>query len=113
MKQIGSNIAEIRNLRRMSQDDLGKKIGKSRVVISHYERGYSDVALSVLEKIAKALGVKLEELLLGADYKKIVDQANEDLGKFKPKTLPATDARLEIIEKKLDAILDLVRSLKE
>jgi transcriptional regulator with XRE-family HTH domain len=47
----------------MSQADLAEKAGLSREYIARLETGHHDPSLSVLVKLAKALKVKLAELL--------------------------------------------------
>ena len=60
---MGSNIAEARKRRGMSQDALSKKSGVSRATIARLESGEDfDVMASTLLKIAKALGTTVDKL---------------------------------------------------
>ena len=59
---IGTRIRELRRKRGLSQERLGAMIGFSQSKISKIENGYYD-SLSDLRLIAKALGVKLKELI--------------------------------------------------
>lgn len=60
---MGSNIAEARKRRGMSQEALSKKSGVSRATIARLESGEDfDVMASTLLKIAKALGTSVDKL---------------------------------------------------
>lgn len=60
---MGSNIAEARKRRGMSQEALSKKSGVSRATIARLESGEDfDVMASTLLKIAKALGTTVDKL---------------------------------------------------
>jgi transcriptional regulator with XRE-family HTH domain len=47
----------------MTQEDLAKKAGISRVYVARLETGKQDPTLTTLTKLAKALKVKVGELL--------------------------------------------------
>ena len=59
---IGARIRELRRKRSWSQEQLGAMVGFSQSKISKIENGDWD-SLSDLRLIAKALGVKLKELI--------------------------------------------------
>jgi transcriptional regulator with XRE-family HTH domain len=61
---IGENIKRIREAKGMSQKELITAIGMGAPMYSRIETGKTEPSLSSLEKIAKALGVKLSELFL-------------------------------------------------
>jgi len=58
---IGHRIAEIRQSRGMTQQELGDAIGASNRMICHYEQGWPPAY--ILPKIANALAVSLDELV--------------------------------------------------
>lgn len=61
-------IRQYRELNNMTQEDLAKKSGISRVTLSGLENGTVDVTTNVtMEKIAKALNVKVSELFFNDD----------------------------------------------
>ncbi len=62
-KKLGDNIARIREEKEMSQGDICRITGMDRGYISRVENGSKNPTISNLEKIAKALGVKPDELL--------------------------------------------------
>lgn len=47
----------------MTQEDLAEKVGVSRVYIGYVEQGRNTPTLEILEKIAKALKMKVGDLL--------------------------------------------------
>ena len=66
-KQLGRNVADIRRQRRWSQEELAFESGLHRTYISGIERGARNPTVTVLEKLAKALGVRPGELLNAVD----------------------------------------------
>jgi len=62
-KKLSENIKRIRLKRRMSQGDICRAIGMDRSYMSAIESGKKNVTLAVLEKLASALDVSVDELL--------------------------------------------------
>lgn len=62
-KIISKRIKKRRNDLGMTQEDLAEKVGVSRVYIGYVEQSRNTPSLEILEKIAKALKVKLSELV--------------------------------------------------
>jgi transcriptional regulator with XRE-family HTH domain len=62
-KRLIVRLKQIRAKEGLSQADLAKKAGISREYIARLETGHHDPSLSTLEKLAKALKVKVGELL--------------------------------------------------
>jgi len=62
-KKLGQNIKRIRLKKRMSQGDICRAIDMDRSYMSAIESGKKNVTLVVLEKLANALGVSVDELL--------------------------------------------------
>lgn len=69
--KVRENIRMFREKRGISQKTLGDISGKSESAIQGYETGKTDIPLSALEAIAKALNISLAEL---ADGKKKVPE---------------------------------------
>lgn len=61
--KIGKRIKEIRRIRKLSQDDLGKLIGVSKQAISMYERGERSPDIDTLTKIAEVLNVDINTII--------------------------------------------------
>ena len=62
-KTLGQNIKRIRLKKRMSQGDICRAIDMDRSYMSAIESGKKNVTLVVLEKLANALDVSVDELL--------------------------------------------------
>ena len=62
-KKLAENMRKIRTRKKMSQGDICRALGVDRAYISNIESGKQNPTLSTIEKIAKALGVKIDELL--------------------------------------------------
>ena len=63
---IGFNIRKARVIARLSQEELAKQAGINRTYLSQLENGHSSPTLDILEKIARALGMRPTELLADA-----------------------------------------------
>ena len=63
MAGIGSNIRELREAAGMSQDQLGKRIGKTRSAISQYESGKIVPRMGVIEDLAHVFRVPKLEII--------------------------------------------------
>jgi len=55
-------LKEIRLNKRITQVELAKRVGIRQQTISHYETGRAKPSLDVAVKLAKALGVSVEEI---------------------------------------------------
>ena len=62
-KKLGENIKRIRLRRKMSQGDICRAIEMDRSYMSAIEDGKVHVTLTILEKLARALDVSVDELL--------------------------------------------------
>ena len=62
-KKLGDNIKRIRLRRKMSQGDICRAIEMDRSYMSAIESGKKNVTIAVVEKLARALNVSVDELL--------------------------------------------------
>jgi transcriptional regulator with XRE-family HTH domain len=62
-KQLGKKVREARVRAGFTQEGLAKKAGLHRTYIAGIETGRRNISVKNLEKIAKALGVKTNDLL--------------------------------------------------
>lgn len=62
-KTVANSIKKYRLAAGMSQKELARKIGKSETYIGDAENARNEVAVTVLEKIAGAVGVPLMKML--------------------------------------------------
>ena len=82
MKQItfGKRLGEVRKDKKMSQDELAKKMDMQGAVIGRYERDEVKPSIDVAAKIAQVLGISLDylvgntDLLLDADVIKKIQE---------------------------------------
>lgn len=61
--QFGKKLREVRLKKNQSQGDVAKFLGVHRSYISGLERGKRNPSLLTVHKVAKALGVSVNELL--------------------------------------------------
>ena len=62
-EEVGFNIRRIREERDLSQEELATLAGLHRAYVGQIERGEKNIGLKNLEKIAKALGVNVKDLI--------------------------------------------------
>jgi transcriptional regulator with XRE-family HTH domain len=62
---IHGRIAELREARHLSQEELATAVGVDKTAVSHWENGVSRPDLSRLCAVASALGVSVDELISG------------------------------------------------
>lgn len=67
MGKFAENLATYRMQRKLSQEELAKRVGVSQAAIAQYETGASVPRLYVTVKIANALSVKIDELVNGKE----------------------------------------------
>lgn len=63
IEQVAERIRQLRKRRKLTQAALAKKSGLSRGYLARLETARQDPALTTLEALAKALGVKVSRLL--------------------------------------------------
>ena len=73
-EEIGQRVYEARKLRKMTQQNLGKKLGVSFQQIQKYERGHNRIPSTRLYDISKALDMNMgyffgEDLEVGEDMR--------------------------------------------
>lgn len=59
---FGKKIKELRNLKKISQEELADRAGVHRTYIGMIERAEKNITLINVEKIAKALNVNIKDL---------------------------------------------------
>ena len=63
--ELADNVKSCRNRLGLSQEDLADAAGLHRTYISGIERGIRNPSISIVAKLAKALGVEPADLLGG------------------------------------------------
>lgn len=64
--RVGAALQALRQARDLSLDDLSKRAGVSKSMLSQIERNQANPTVAVVWRLAKALGVEMGELLGGA-----------------------------------------------
>ena len=64
---FGRNVARIRAERGFSQDKLAEKADLDRTYLSGIERGVRNPGIKVVIRVARALGVTVDQLCKGVD----------------------------------------------
>jgi transcriptional regulator with XRE-family HTH domain len=64
---VGKNIVRIRNERNISQEQVSFSSKLTRSYLSQIEAGRRNLSVEVLARIASALGVGIEELVIDPD----------------------------------------------
>jgi len=62
-RQMGTRIRKLREARNVSQVDLARRAKVTREHLNRLEAGRYDPSVGTLQRIAKALGVSVTELL--------------------------------------------------
>jgi transcriptional regulator with XRE-family HTH domain len=61
-RKLGKRIADLRRVRKLTQEELAEAVGCSVEFISLVERGVNAPSVAGLEKFAKALKVEVRDL---------------------------------------------------
>ena len=62
-KQMGRRLKALRKKKKLSRQELAKEAGVSREYVRKLEAGLYDPTVGTLQRLAKALGVPVTELL--------------------------------------------------
>ena len=65
-KRLGRNVRHLRTREGWSQEDYAERAGIHRTYVSDIERGERNPTITIVEKLAVALGVSASELLAAA-----------------------------------------------
>lgn len=68
LRKLGHSVHEYRKIRGMSQQELAGSSELDRAYISAVEHGKQNISIGAISKLARALDVTIEELLIGAEY---------------------------------------------
>lgn len=63
-QKIAEKVRKIRKERNISQEELAFKAGLNRAYVGYIERGERKPSVETLAKLAKALKIKMSELLI-------------------------------------------------
>jgi transcriptional regulator with XRE-family HTH domain len=68
LRKLGHSVHEYRKIRGFSQQELAASSDLDRAYISAVEHGKQNISIGAIAKLAKALNLSIEELLIGANY---------------------------------------------
>lgn len=74
-KIFASNLKRLRKEHNLTQEELGKILGVTRIMVSYYEIGRSVPSFQVLEKIIKYFKINPDQIL--GTYMEIKEEGNE------------------------------------
>jgi transcriptional regulator with XRE-family HTH domain len=105
-KHLARNLVSLRHTRALTQDGLAKQAAVPRSTIANLESGEGNPSLSVLVKVANALGVPIDELLASPRAKVRRWKADEVASKSKGRGVtiralvpePVPDSMLEVMD---------------
>ena len=63
LERFGSRVRELRHEMELSQEDFAAECGLDRTYLGSVERGERNIALRNIEKISKALGLSIADLM--------------------------------------------------
>ncbi len=61
-EKLGKKIQKLRKAKGLTQEEMAEKINISRTHMGHIEQGRKAPSLKVMNKMAKLLGVKVQDL---------------------------------------------------
>lgn len=70
MSTFGDNLREARKAKNLTQESLADDIETTQQYISEWERNKSELTLSFILKLLKALDISFDELLDGVEPRK-------------------------------------------
>ena len=81
-EKIGNFIATLRKEKKMTQAELGERVGVTGKAVSRWERGLSIPDVAIINKVSEMLGITTTELLngekLGNINQKNIDEITEN-----------------------------------
>ncbi|HTU36678.1 MAG TPA: RstR family transcriptional repressor [Acidimicrobiales bacterium] len=103
---LGERIREVRKERGWSQAELGEKVGTDSQHISRYENGRITPSVDALVRLAAALDVSTDYLLLDGVPRKVLDGHNLGrLGGRLADLAELSDADQELVSQVIDGLL--------
>lgn len=73
-KRIGKLISELRKKKRLTQQELGDKVGVGFRAVSKWENGVTLPDISIIFELSKVLGINVDQLLCPAGYYSNLDK---------------------------------------
>ena len=100
--RLNSNIKNFRVFRGMTQEDLALRVGKSKNVISNWERGDNNPDIEIVELLCKVLGVTPNQIYGWEPFEEY-EQYSLKMKKKKEEII-ALEAERNEIQKRIDTL---------
>jgi len=97
--ELGKNIVKIRKLRGLKAKQLAELVGIDQSYLSQIENEKRSPSLEVIQKIAKALGTTVSELL-----GETPQQLSDDIQRL-------VDASKNLSSRQIDAVINVVKEM--
>lgn len=65
LRLFGARVRELRAVKGWSQEELAERCGLHRTYVGGIERGERNLSLENIDRVARALGVSIEEFFRG------------------------------------------------
>ena len=75
-EKMGKLIAKLRKEKKLTQEELGQKLGVNNKTVSKWECGLTTPDISIINALADELGITTRELLLGKKEISVTDSKN-------------------------------------
>lgn len=107
LKILGKRIATLRKQKGMSQEEFADISGKMINTISNIERGLSDPKVTTLMSISQALGISIDELFSKSAQKQTSEELSTNISAILQILKKQDDKTLKVIQKQIEALLEL------
>lgn len=104
---IGKKVKEYRKINNLTQEGLGEKAGLHYTYIGQVERGEKEPSLKSLIKIAEALKVGVDKLLINYD---LSSEVSIKISNITDLLLDRNEQELEMIYKLLEDLINILES---
>jgi len=102
-KKLSKKIKSIRERLSLSQENLAKELGISRVAVSQIENGERKISAEEIAKLSKAFNIPTDILLdLDRDIEVILEKINQKKSKSKP------EIRISVPQQKMDKFKEIL-----
>lgn len=102
---FGSRLSVMRKAKRLSQAKFAEKIGATQRMVSNYERSHGRPRADLVGKMAKALGVSMEDLLIPREARRRMEREKNILLDKLRRAEELTTKERETARKIIDVLL--------
>ena len=110
---IKNNIRKIRKARRLTQEEMARRLGISLTAYRDLEKGATSIMNGNLTRIATLLDTSTEEIILGYRPAQVQGHTSDNTLKEYRKTIENLEQRIEDLEKTIRTQDEVIRSKDE